>query len=86
MDTELKKITIVERRNESAEASIWWDKLTLAQKFSTSSLGKFGYEILFVRTVEDSKIAVLECNGGFATITEDGEINTNAKIKLRAKK
>lgn len=81
---ELKKSPITNRRNESPEASVWWHKLSLAQKFSASSLGKFGYKLLFIRTVEGSKVAVLECNGDTATITEDGEINTTAQIKLRS--
>lgn len=82
---EEKKSPTTERRNESPEASTWWSKLTLAQKFSASSLGKFGYELLFIRTIKGQKLAVLECNGGIATITADGEINTTAKIKLRTK-
>ncbi|WP_175623927.1 hypothetical protein [Pseudocolwellia agarivorans] len=82
---EEKKSPITERRNESAKAPVWWSKLTLAQKFSASSLGKFGYELLFIRHVKGQDIAVLQCNGGIATITPDGEINTTAKIKLRSK-
>jgi len=86
LDSELKNITIEDRRKESPEVSVWWDSLSLAQKFSASSLGKFGYEILFIRTEDDSKTAVLECNGGLATITEDGDINTSPNIILRAEK
>lgn len=82
---ELKKSPIINRRKESLEASVWWNKLSLAQKFSASSLGKFGYELLFIRTVKGCKVAVLECNGDTATITEDGEINTTAQIELRSK-
>ena len=83
---ELKKIATVERRNKSPEASSLWDELSLAQKFSASSIGKFGYELVCIRMVEGYKIAILECNGGVATITEDGEINTSADITLRVEK
>lgn len=34
---------MLERRQTSPEHSTWWNKLSLAQKFSASSLGKFGY-------------------------------------------
>ncbi|XPF93665.1 hypothetical protein ACM9HF_16810 [Colwellia sp. RE-S-Sl-9] len=81
---EEKKSPTTERRNESPEASSWWDKLTLAQKFSASSLGKFGYELLCIRKVKGKNLAILKCNGGIATIAADGEINTSAKIKLRS--
>ncbi|WDE06374.1 hypothetical protein SG34_005480 [Thalassomonas viridans] len=74
----------LERRKEPPEQSIWWSKLSLAQKFSASSLGKFGYELLFIRNEEARSIAVLQCNAGIAVITEDGEINTSPEIELRA--
>jgi len=44
----------------------------LAQKFSASSLGKFGYELAFVRNYP-----------GVAVITEDGDINTAPNIHIR---
>ena len=78
-----QKQPIVERRQEPPEQSVWWNKLSLAQKFSASSLGKFGYELLFVRNVKGKGLAVLMCNGGVATISEDGEINTAPDITIR---
>ncbi len=80
---ELLKPPMVNRRSEYPEASAWWDRLSLAQKFSASSLGKFGYELVCIRDVEGEKIAILECNGGVATISAEGEINAGAQIKLR---
>ena len=74
---------MLERRNESPEQSIWWTKLSLAQKFSASSLGKFGYELAFVRNEQGRSLAVLICNGGIAVVTEDGEINTSPNIVVR---
>ena len=73
----------LERRKEAPEQSIWWSKLSLAQKFSASSLGKFGYELLFIRNEATRCIAILQCNAGIAVITEDGEINTSPEITLR---
>ncbi|GAA0820599.1 hypothetical protein GCM10009111_26340 [Colwellia asteriadis] len=74
---------MVERRKETPEQSVWWNKLSLAQKFSASSLGQFGYELSFVRNEQGRSLAVLSCRGGIAVIAEDGEINTSPNIKIR---
>lgn len=74
---------MLERRQESPEHSVWWNKLSLAQKFSASSLGKFGYELSFVRNEHGRRLAVLTCSTGVAVITEDGDINTAPTIKIR---
>ncbi len=74
---------IIERRQELPEQSIWWDKLSLAQKFSASSLGKFGYELSFVRMENGHSLAVLTCHSGVAVISEDGEIDTSPAIHIR---
>jgi len=74
---------MIERRNEAPEQSVWWNKLSLAQKFSASSLGQFGYELSFVRNEQGRSLAVLQCNSGIAIISEDGEINTSPNIELR---
>jgi len=74
---------MLERRREAPEQSVWWNKLTLAQKFSASSLGKFGYELTFVRNENEQSIAVLQCSGGVAVISEDGDIDTSPTIIIR---
>jgi len=83
MQTQTKPV--LERRKEAPEQSVWWNKLSLAQKFSASSLGKFGYEIAFVRIDDDSgnSLAVLQCSGGVAAISEDGDIDTSPNIIIR---
>lgn len=83
MQTQMK--SMLERRKEAPEHSIWWTKLSLAQKFSASSLGKFGYELAFVRIDDDSgdSLAVLQCSGGVAVISEDGDIDTSPNITIR---
>jgi len=78
-----QKLPIVDRRHEPPEQSVWWSKLSLAQKFSASSLGKFGYELAFVRNEQGRSIAFLICNGGTATIGEDGDINTSPNSQIR---
>ena len=74
---------VIERRGIPPEQSEWWEKLSLAQKFSASSLGKFGYELAFVRNDKGHSLAVLTCLGGVAVIYEDGEINTSPDIHIR---
>jgi hypothetical protein len=74
---------MIERRQADLEHSVWWEKLSLAQKFSASSLGKFGYELAFVRNEKGRNIAVLTCASDVAVITEDGEINTAPDIRIR---
>jgi len=74
---------IQERRQVSPEQSIWWNKLSLAQKFSASSLGKFGYELSFVRNEHGRSLAVLTCCSGVAVITDEGDINTSPNIQIR---
>jgi len=75
--------SMLERRQTPPEHSIWWKKLSLAQKFSASSLGKFGYELSFVRNEQGRNLAVLRCDSGVAVITEDGDINTSPNIHIR---
>ena len=81
--TEADRKSLIERRTEQPENSVWWSRLSLAQKFSASSLGKFGYELAFIRNENGHSLAVLSCNGGIAVITEDGEINTSPSIRIR---
>ena len=73
----------MDRRGPEPEKSIWWDKLTLAQKFSASSLAKFGYELAFVRYQSSNNLAVMTCSTGLATISIDGEIDTQPSIDMR---
>ncbi len=78
-----QKLPTIDRRNQAPEQSVWWSKLSLAQKFSASSLGKFGYELAFVRNESGKSLAILLCNGGVAVVSEDGDINTSPDIHIR---
>lgn len=80
---QLQKQPYNDRRNEAPEHSVWWKKLSLAQKFSVGSLGKFGYELLFIRNDNGRSIAVLSNTTGTVIITEDGEINSSPEIIIR---
>ena len=73
----------LERRKEAISPSILWSQLSLAQKFSANSLSKYGYELDFIRVENDKNIAVLRSHSGFATITDDGDINISPDIAVR---
>jgi hypothetical protein len=74
---------LIERRDLTAESDDFWEKLTLAQKFSASSLKKYGYEPAFIRNYDAGCYAVMIQNGDFATVSADGDIDTNADIHIR---
>lgn len=74
---------LLERRHFTAEQSNLWDKLSLAQKFATSSLTQFGYDLAFIRSSSAGSIAVLLCDNNAATISDDGEIDTAPSITIR---
>ncbi len=76
---------LLERRQEtSTPTDELWENLTLAQKFSASSLTQFGYKLSFIRDFHDTHLAVLTCNENIATISKGGEINTDPNIQMRA--
>ena len=83
MHAVLEREILLERRQYNAEQSNLWDKLSLAQKFATSSLTQFGYDLSFIRSSKSGNIAVLLCDSNAATISDDGEINTSPNIIVR---
>lgn len=83
MPAVLEREVLLERRQYISEQSNLWDKLSLAQKFASSSLTQFGYDLAFIRSSKLGNIAVLQCDSNAATITKDGEINTSPDIAIR---
>lgn len=83
MQAVLEREILLERRQYVAEQSNLWDKLSLAQKFATSSLTQFGYDLAFIRNSNAGSLAVLLRDGNAATITNDGEIDTSPNITVR---
>ena len=77
--------TLLERRqhNNHAATDTLWNKLSLAQKFSASSLTQFGYDLTYIRNNYAGCLAILLCNGSAATISSEGEINTSPSIVIR---
>lgn len=83
MPAVLEREILLERRQYIPEQSNLWDKLSLAQKFASSSLTQFGYELAFIRREKSGSVAVLLCGNHPATIAIDGEINTSPNITIR---
>ncbi|MBA6390025.1 hypothetical protein H4J38_04425 [Colwellia sp. BRX10-3] len=83
MHAVLEREVLLERRQYIPEQSNLWDKLSLAQKFATSSLTQFGYDLSFIRGSKSGNIAILLCDSNAATISDDGEINTSPNIIVR---
>lgn len=71
------------RRRRSVESFEWWHHLNYAQKFSVSSLYKFGYEINFVRMIDHRSIVVMSLNVNVVTIDNDGLIDPQPDISIR---
>lgn len=83
MQAILEREVLLERRQYTPQQSNLWDKLSLAQKFATSSLTQFGYDLAFIRSSKSGSLAVLLCDSNAATITDDGEINTSPGLTIR---
>jgi len=71
------------RRRRSVESYEWWNHLNYAQKFSVSSLYKFGYEISFVRMSDHKSIVIMSLNVNIATVDKDGLIDSHPSIQFR---
>ncbi|MFB1016248.1 MAG: hypothetical protein QMC51_11420 [Alteromonadaceae bacterium] len=79
-----KKERFFERRHCTLEQAILWERLSLSQKFAASSLYKFGYELAFIGNQKNNaSLAVLLCGDSVATISIEGDINSNPDIVIR---
>ena len=74
---------LTDRRQFNFEPSLWWERLTLAQKFGASIMTQFGYSLAFVRNTNRGQLAVMRCAGSVSTVSEDGEINSTPDIVIR---
>jgi len=78
-----KRDPLIERRwHDNHHQDLWFD-LTLAQKFSASSLAKYGYELIFIRCSAAGNIAIMQHEKDITTIGCDGNINTTPDIDIR---
>ena len=72
-----------DRRQAERDKSLWWNKLTVSQKFAANSLSQFGYELSFVRNQNNESLAVMTCCDSVATVNADGDIDSSPDITIR---
>lgn len=83
MENKQYRDSLIERRHQVGQKGEWWERLTLAQKFSASSLAKYGYELSFIRISSSGSLAVMQQDENISTVAEDGDIDTNPDIHIR---
>ena len=74
---------LIERRFYKESSDQMWSSLTIAQKFSASSLAKYGYELAFIRHSAAGNLAVLMLDDKVTTVSNDGQIDTAPNISIR---
>jgi len=83
---EQREMLLERRIHNSVPESILWDQLSLAQKFSASSLIQFGYKLAYIRHRKNGNVAIMFCNDNTATISAEGEIDSSPNIIVRSEK
>lgn len=79
-----RNVLLDRRVHNSMSENVLWNQLSLAQKFSASSLAQFGYELSYIRHCNYGDVAIMLCNGNAATISTEGEIDSSPEIMMRA--
>ncbi|GLX77989.1 hypothetical protein tinsulaeT_13290 [Thalassotalea insulae] len=83
MESSKNRDPLIERRSHDSDYQSLWTELTLAQKFSASSLSKYGYELAFIRHSTAGNIAVMLLDDNASTISSDGMIDSSPDIIIR---
>lgn len=83
MEANESRDSLIERRHITLQETDCWDRLTLAQHFSASSLASYGYKLSFIRSSEAGSLAVLYKYEKITTISDNGDINTTPSIHFR---
>ena len=83
---EQREILLERRVLNGVPESTLWEQLSLAQKFSASSLTQFGYELAYIRCRKNGNVAIMLCNDSAATISAEGEIDSSPNIMVRSEK
>ncbi len=74
---------MTDSRQQDFDKDTMWDKLNFSQQYSVCTLGQFGYQLTYVRSIGDSILAILKQDDKIATINEAGIINVNPEVKCR---
>ncbi len=74
---------VQDRRGIAIKTQEHWDVMTAEQKMSLYRLQTWGYRLLFVRSSPQGPIAIIAQDKEIATLTAEGELDTDPKIVLR---
>ncbi|KGJ87011.1 hypothetical protein [Colwellia psychrerythraea] len=74
---------MTDSRQQDHDKDTLWDKLNFSQQYSVCTLGQFGYQLAYVRSIGDSTLAILKQDDKIATINQAGSININPEINCR---
>ncbi|TWX66781.1 hypothetical protein ESZ36_14575 [Colwellia demingiae] len=74
---------MTDSRQQDHDKDTMWDMLNLSQQYAVCTLGQFGYLLTYVRSIGDTRLAILKQDGKIATINEAGIININPAVKCR---
>ncbi|WP_241242286.1 hypothetical protein [Thalassotalea sp. G2M2-11] len=83
MESKQSRDPLIERRSIQADYQALWSELTLAQKFSASSLSKYGYELAFIRHYAAGNLAIMMQDDSITAISADGVIDSSPDITIR---
>ncbi|MFT4929566.1 MAG: hypothetical protein ACI8WB_005700 [Phenylobacterium sp.] len=72
-----------QRSGEEVHLLQLMDNLTMAQKVALSELGRYGYNLAFIRSTEEGPLAIAMAEGKVMTIDDEGEIEPNPNIVIR---
>lgn len=74
---------MTERRVSQVPLNCWWEQLNLAQKFAAHSLFQFGFQLAFIRRVDDEPLAVFLREHEIAALDKNGDLDLHPAITLR---
>ncbi|PMG27327.1 hypothetical protein BCU94_19055 [Shewanella sp. 10N.286.52.C2] len=72
-----------ERRETPRSHEEHWELLTADQKVALYDLNRFGYRLLFVRSMPEGPLAVISQQDDIAIIDHEGELNLHPNLTLR---
>jgi len=74
---------IHDRRQSQVDSIVFYERLSLAQKFSASQLTQFGFQLQFIRSENSTSFAIFMRGSEVISVDNSGEISTESEIILR---
>jgi hypothetical protein len=72
-----------ERRLGQFDTDAFWHLLSLAQKVALNKLNQYGYQLAFAREMQSHYMAFACCDGRYATIDVQGEVDLTPALVIR---